>query len=135
MRFSTVQAWAKQCGSGAKTLKGQKKAIVASFKPQFKGRLIDADTGTWSGRGRGSAARYRAVRKRDRQEQFAARHPLVASSPLPATRRDIYGRLEASDEVSVLQLQSDHSGFAVVAGWVVRCEEVGTYNRNRYSKT
>ena len=140
--YKSIEEWAKAIGSAAQTRKGRKKAIIASLRPSRGIALMGIRARTES-----PYLRERAVlrtdnqwfityrTRRQRQEAFAAIHPLTLASPPPATRRGVYG--QAANEVDILTLQADRvpSDFATVAGWIITVKEDGAYNNDRYSKS
>lgn len=132
-RFQDLASWAKSVGSGAKTRAGQRRAVLASFRPipgmvnLESGRPGQIHTHTTTTR-----AQHAAFRRRQRQEMFASNHPLVLSSPPPATIRDCTGGLP------VWRWDGDTPPRHVctrLGEWYVRAAEDVAYDRHRYSKT
>lgn len=136
-KFTSVAAWAKSIGSQAKTLKGQKKAIVLSFdKTPGMAQLTARATATYPRPVRRGNETRTWKTQRERQEAFAANHPLTLSCPPPATCQDVYGR--STEQATVLELQVEGASphfFALVDGWIITLLEEGDWNRDRYSKS
>lgn len=137
-RFSTVAAWAASTGSKAKTLRGQRAAIIASFRPIGGFALIGNMRGFNVLRSKTPIASP-AMRQRQRQIAFAESHPLVRNSPRPATKKDVGGTgpyyvsaRAAINDPHALRHYSNY--YTTVAGWTVRLEETVSYDRDRYSK-
>ena len=127
-KHESVAAWAKTVGSSAKTLAGQRKAIIASFRP-----IVGNDAHKVYRKI--SRAEYYADCRRRRQYKFAESHHLVLSSPPPATMEQVYA---GSSEVSLHDMiESERSNFlhCVIAGYVVRTSEKTEWDYGCYSKS
>ena len=121
-RFTSVSAWSKAIGSSAKTHAGQRRAIIASFAP-MQGSSCDRN---------GKRESYLCSRTRGRQERFCESHPLVLTSPPPATERDCTAGRQI---VGLAELVSRvRNECAIVDGWYVTCREEAHYEE-RYSNS
>lgn len=122
-KFESLAAWAQAIGSNAKTPAGQRRAIIANFRPA-RGHAA----GPWNG----SRASYLCRRTRDRQERCCETHPLVLSSPPPAVQNACTAGRQIVGLAALLA--ADGNLCALVAGWYVTCREEAHYVE-RYSKT
>lgn len=140
MKHTSLVEWAKSIGSNAKTHAGQRRAIIASFRPHEKLVHIGSmplDRDRPYGRYGRSTTRYEWYRaqKLRRQREFAANHPTTLSSPPPATREEVMGYRNYTPQPLADLTHESYGRYAQVGDWYIRCTQDEEKDWNYYAKS